>query len=209
MGLGALLIPHLREEIFTPLLELTNAKHAVGEWIRGTFLRINDGDSVGHQTAFTWLAYLFNMLAPGFAFVGAIYVLGIGILLGSQILSLKKIWRIGDQAKLLTLVLSVIGAALLFSPMISVKNRLWGMYLFPGLIFVSLAFFTFVDSIEFKKMPTSKGQINRLAINCLLVMTIALASLSWAPRWIDDFIDLGLRNSRGSEYVLPSHLTGV
>jgi uncharacterized membrane protein len=149
------------------------------------------------------------MLTPGFAFVGAIYVLGIGLLLGSQILSLKTTWRIGDQAKLLTLVLSVIGAALLFSPMISVKSRLWGMYLFPGLIFVILAFFTFVDSIELKKAPTSKGQINRLAINCLLVMTIALASLSWAPRWIDDFIDLGLRNSRGSEYVLPSHLTGV
>lgn len=209
MGLGVSLIPHLREEVFTPLLELTNAKHAVGEWIRGTFLRINDGDSASQQTILTWLAYLFNMLAPGFAFVGAIYVLGIGILLGSQILSLKTIWRIGDQAKLLTLVLSIIGAALLFSPMISVKNRLWGMYLFPGLIFMSLAFFTFVDSIEFKKAPISKGHINRLAINCLLVMTIALASFYWAPRWIDDFIDLGLRNSRGSEYVLPSHLTGV
>jgi hypothetical protein len=209
MGLGASLVPYLREEFFVPLLELTHAKHAVGEWIRGTFLRINDGDYASHQTMFTWLAYLFNTLAPGFAFVGAIYVLGVGILLGSQILNLKTMWRIGDQSKLLTLVLSVIGAALLFSPMISVKSRLWGMYLFPGLIFVILAFFTFVDSIELKKVPTSKGQINRLAINCLLVMTIALASLSWAPRWIDDFIDLGLRNSRGSEYVLPSHLTGV
>jgi len=209
LGLGIALIPHLREEVLTPLLELTDSKHAFGEWIRGTFLRINDGDSASHQTAITWLEYLFDMLAPGFTFVGAIYVLGVGILLVSQILSFKTTWRIADQAKLLTLVLSVIGAALLLSPMISVKNRLWGMYLFPGLIFVSLAFFTFVDSIEFKKVLALKGRISRLVIYCLLAMTIVLASLNWAPRLIDDFIDLGLRNARGVEYALPSHLTGV
>jgi hypothetical protein len=208
IGLGIASIPHLREEVLTPLLEFTDSKHAFGEWIRGTFLRINDGDSASHQTVLTWLAYLFNMLAPGFAFVGAIYVLGIGILLGSQTLNIKTVWSSLDRSQLPTLVLSVIGAALLFSPMISVKNRLWGMYLFPGLIFVSLAFFTFVDSMDFKKV-IPRGQVYRVAINCLLAMTIALASLSWAPRWINDFIDLGLRNTRGSEYTLPSHLTGV
>lgn len=209
LGLGIGSIPQLREEVLTPLLEFTDSKHAFGEWIRGTFLRINDGDSASHQTILTWLVYLFNMLAPGFAFAGAIYVLGIGILLGSQTLNIKSVWSTLDRTQLLTLVLSVIGAALLLSPMISVKNRLWGMYLFPGLIFVILAFFTFVDSIEFKKVSASKGQINRLAINCLFAMTIALTSISWAPRWINDFIDLGLRNTRGSEYTLPSHLTGV
>ena len=208
MGLGIALIPHLREEVFTPLLEFTGSKHAFGEWIRGTFLRINDGDSASQQTVFTWLAYFFNMLAPGFTFVGAIYVLGIGILLGSQILNLKTKWCATDRTQLLTIVLSIIGAALLLSPMISVKNRLWGMYLFPGLIFVSLAFFTFIDSMEFKKVSTPRAQVYRVAINCLLVMTIALASISWAPSWINGFIDLGLRNIRGSEYALPSHLMG-
>lgn len=209
MILGIALIPHLREEVLTPLIELTDSRHAFGEWIRGTFLRINDGDSASHQTVFTWLVYLFNMLAPGFALVGAIYVLGISLILGSLLLNLKTNWRTPDQAQLLTLVLSIIGAALLLSPMISVKNRLWGMYLFPGLIFVSLAFFTFVDSMEFKKISTSRAQVYRVAINCLLVMTVALASISWAPRWINDFIDLGLRNTRGAEYALPSHLMGI
>ena len=209
IGLGIALIPHLREEALTPLLEFTDSKHAFGEWIRGTFLRINDGDSTSHQTVFSWLAYLFNMLAPGLPFVGAIYVLGISIILGSQLLNLKTNWRAPDHFQFMTLVLSIIGAALLLSPMISVKNRLWGMYLFPGLIFVSLAFFTFVDSMEFKKISTSRAQVYRVAINFLLVMTVALASISWAPRWINDFIDLGLRNTRGAEYVLPSHLMGV
>ncbi|MBU3604095.1 hypothetical protein ICE89_06345 [Polynucleobacter sp. AP-Kaivos-20-H2] len=62
------------------------------------------------------------------------------------------------------------------------------MYLFPGLIFVSLAFFTFVDSMGVKNTLTPGIQVNRIASNCLLAMTIALASLSWAPRWINDFI---------------------
>lgn len=209
MILGIALIPHLREEVLTPLIELTDSRHAFGEWVRGTFLRINDGGSVNQQTILTWLVYLFNTLAPDHAIISAIYMLGIGALLCSQILNLKTVWSTPDRAQLLTLVLSVIGAALLFSPMISVKNRLWGMYLFPGLIFVSLAFFAFVDSMGFKKTLTPGMQVNRIAVNCLLAMTISLASLSWAPRWINDFIDLGLRDIRGSTYTLPNHLTGV
>jgi len=207
--ISALLLPSFREYALGDLLDLSGSRHAFSEWTRATFLRINDGDAPNTENFRTWFRYLCQIILPSHPMIGFSYVIGIGIFLASQLQDFRKKNVSQNQSLMFILLLASIGGMLLLSPMLGVKNRLWGMYLFPGLIFVMLAFFLMIDTIEFNNPRSSNLKFKRSAAIFLLIATLALGFCSWGPKWINDFIGLGSRNSPELQTPPPSHLMGV
>ena len=103
------------------------------------------------------------------------------------------------------------GLALLLIPMLTVKNRLWGMYFFPGLVFTSIALLSAADSymeaIKSKKFTPSRLLSLVKIPPIVLLLTVALSY--WAPEFINSFIFLGTRIPSSPQFALPPWLMGV
>jgi hypothetical protein len=200
-------LPIFRGVLIDDLLDLSGSRHAFGEWIRGTFLKINDGSPVNDQTFLSWFKYLGQIAIPNFPYIGGAFFLGIGILLASQIYNLRKVNSEHYSFAFLTLLIMCIGFMLLLSPMVGVKNRLWGMYLFPGMIFTILALFSAVDqNITIKN---SGSIFSKFITLCLFFIAIFTTFFSWAPRFLKDLIELATRNPLNPHSPLSIWLLGV
>ena len=200
-------IPVFRQVLLDNFLELSGSRHAFGEWIRGTFLKINEGSSLNDQHFLSWFKYLGKVTFPNFPYIGSSFFLGLGILSASQIYNLRQTNGEQYQFSLLILLIMGIGFMLLLSPMVGVKNRLWGMYLFPGMIFTMLALFTSVDHDIATK--NSRPKFTKLITLCLFFITIFMTLFNWGPRFLKDFIELATRNPLNPNTPLSIWLLGL
>ena len=201
------MFPSFREVLLEDFLEHSGFRHAFGEWIRGTFLKINDGIPVNDQNFLSWFKYLCQITIPNFPYIGGAFFFGIGVLSVSQIYKLRQINGKQYQSSLLVLLIMGIGFMLLLSPMIGVKNRLWGMYLFPGMVFTMLALFSAADQNITTK--NSESKFTNFISLCLFFTIIFLTLFSWAPRFLRDFIELATRNPLNPNTPLSIWLLGV
>jgi hypothetical protein len=185
--------------------------HSLNEWIRGTFLKVNDGESSSNINFFLWFQYLCKVITKEIPLLGLVFLLN---LLSFLFLLSKALLRVGglrEEDLLSIFILLTIGFSLLFLPMVSVKNRLWGMYFFPGLVFLTAGIFAIIDIYIQKKNDNSiiiLGFLDSLKTS-LLVFFLVIVSFSWIPNFINNFIFLATRNPNIYFDRFPQWLLGV
>ena len=197
----------IREYAIGDLLDFTGARHAFGDWTRATFLRINDGDPSNTQNLTSWFVYLCKILSPSTPIAAGAYLIGITLFMATQMHWLTNIRQNRDNQLLMSTILFGIGVALLLSPMLSVKNRLWGMYFLPGLIFFQLGFFSALDS-RLTLLSQHKKILNTPYF-AMLAFAVILTIVVWLPLFIADFIFLATKNINIHQSPLPPHLIGI
>ena len=196
------------EFIFKDLPNLSGLNHAVGEWSRGTFLKVNDGPGAAGQNFYSWFIYFCRTLYPPLSFLGFEFLV---FLILFFFLASKKILENRYTNHLVIFnVLSIltIGFSLLLVPMLTVKNRLWGMYFFPGLVFSSTAFLMIAEEYIYQvkscALIQSKLLLSTQIPFAIIFLTILLTY--WAPEFINSFIYLGTHDPT---MPLPPWLIGV
>ena len=207
-------------EFFNKLSTLIGFNHAIFQWTHATFLSINNSNTEILFRPKDWLDYLnliwlqgnlfSSNLGPYFVYVCTYSLFFICILeIGGKIL-FKKI-KI-SQDTLLLYSFFLIGIAFFALPIFSVKDRLWGMYAFPGSMFLICFLFGFADkSLLLKSNYQSKNFINKdyfeiniglkiyqsaikavfeIQIFFILILILFISLLKWWPTFISDFIFL-------------------
>jgi hypothetical protein len=197
----------IREYALGNLLDITGLRHALGEWTRATFLKINDGGPSSSQNFASWFAYLCAVLSPSAPIAGGMYLIGVTLYMTSQFRWLTNIRPNQAELPVMGSILFIIGAALLLSPMLSVKNRLWGMYFLPGLIFFQLGFFSVLDS-RLSLSNQIKKRSDALYLGMLGLVSINTIAI-WLPHLIADLIFLATKNINIYQSPLPPHLIGI
>jgi len=197
--------------LFEKIPKLTGLNHAFGEWIRATFLKVNDGEMTANQNFYTWFVYLCKTLYPPFNFIGLAFIGLIVVFFTALLKNLSKQCKIDRQTSFNLFLLALLGLTLLCIPMISIKNRLWGMYLFPGLIFTCLALFAILDRYAESRRAGSfiRSNFHISTQIPLAIIYLFLLLTYWGPAFINSFIFLGARDPSDPKILLPPWLTGV
>lgn len=201
----------LHEFIFKDLPNLSGLNHAAGEWSRGTFLKVNDGVGAANQNFYSWFIYFCRTLYPPLSFLGFEFL--VFLILFFFLASKKILGNHYTNHLVIFNVLSIltIGLSLLLVPMLTVKNRLWGMYFFPGLVFCCTAFFMiaeeFIYQVKSGTLIRSKLLLSTQIPFAIILLAISLTS--WAPEFINSFIYLGTRDPSNPKMLLPPWLIGV
>ena len=219
VALGTLVtLSPLREYVFNDLSHLIGLRHALIEWFHATFLRINDGNGEPTIRFSNWLAYYATVLYSSWPFFGYIY-LATSVLLLTTLLP-KKINLIPHRSQrsqeifIIPTLIYLAGISLVLSPMISVHNRIWGMYLFLGTIFILIGIFASLDkTIRIERYACGKIKIASnipLLLNLFLVgLTLYFLIMNWLPKFIDDMLVLANRPLLEYQQPLPPRLVGI
>lgn len=203
----ALLEPVFREYVFGELLDLSGTRHALSEWIRGTFLKINDGENAHTQNFLSWGTYLLKIIFPNNLYLAGIYIVGVVIFFFSNALKNGPQLKNKPYTLLISCLLTMIAAIQLISPMLSVKNRLWGMYLFPGLVFMQISSYSLLNNIAdtCKPPPYRKHFFTKAMLFFILVLVLCV----WLPTFICDFAYLATRDIGNNHNQLLPRLVGI
>jgi hypothetical protein len=201
----------LRNFITGDLMDLSGFNHAVKEWARGTFLKVNDGSGDLNQNVYSWFLYFCKTLYPPSLLVGFLLILFSIIFFAISSKELLAHTTLDNSTIFNVLSILVMGLALLLIPMLTVKNRLWGMYFFPGLVFTSIALLSaadfYIEAIKSKKFIPSR-LLSLVKIPLIALLLIVVLSY-WAPEFINSFIFLGTRIPSNPQFALPPWLMGV
>ena len=81
----------IREYALGNLLDITGLRHALGEWTRATFLKINDGGPSSSQNFVSWFSYLCTVVSPSAPIAGGMYLFGVTLYMTSQFRRLAHI----------------------------------------------------------------------------------------------------------------------
>lgn len=191
--------------------DLSGLNHALGEWARGTFLKVNDGSGDLSQNLTSWFLYFCKTLYPPSLFLGFLLILSSIVFFAISSKELLSNSKLDNQTIFNVVSMLTIGLALLLIPMLTVKNRLWGMYFFPGLVFTSLALLSgadfYIDAIKSKKFTPSR-LLSLVKIPPIVLLLIVILSY-WAIEFINSFIFLGTRIPSSPQFTLPRWLMGV
>jgi hypothetical protein len=202
---------NLHNYITKDLANLSGLNHALGEWARGTFLKVNDGSVDFNQNIYSWFVYFCKTLYPPVAFLGFQFILFLTLFFFKLLQELLVQTKLDSREVFNFLSILLVGLALLLIPMLTVKNRLWGMYFFPGLVFTSIALLLVVDlyieAIKSKKLIPS-DLLTSVKIP-LVLMFLGIVFSYWAPEFMNSFIFLGTRDPSNPKFALPEWLVGV
>jgi hypothetical protein len=128
--------------------QILGALQPVKWWYISTLGSVNEGGVGPNYNLVNWIAFIpREWLKTPFAF-GFFYMSVLGYcatMCGYKIYQSALNKEVRSDA-LLHGVLLVIGIAMLASPMTAVKNRLWGMYLYPGFVFFLTYLFSALDN---------------------------------------------------------------
>lgn len=194
-ALCILAIPEIRNHLPKNL----GIRYALEQWIHATFMKLNYG---GLEPNYTWrdwskffIAY-WMMMPPSIAI--AISCL-IGSLAALIFTSLAIRWRQLDSSLLILGALLSIGCLMFASPFLSIKNRMWGMYLYPGSILIITSVFYAAELVRKKPFglifKESLVRPWKYLTTSTLIGLLATATYFWAPHSIKDIQFLGTRNS--------------
>lgn len=201
----------LHHYITGDLADLSGFNHALGEWARGTFLKVNDGSGDLSQSVYSWFLYLCKTLYPPSLFLGTLLIVFSMVFFAISSKELLALTKLDNRTFFNVVSMLTMGLALLLIPMLTVKNRLWGMYFFPGLVFTSIALLSaadsYIEAIKSKKFIPSRF-LSFSTIPLIALLLIAVLSY-WAPEFINSFIFLGTRIPSSPQFALPPWLMGV
>jgi hypothetical protein len=211
--LSVALLPEtgLHHYITEDLADLSGFNHALGEWARGTFLKVNDSSADLSQNLYSWFLYFCKTLYPPSLFLGFLLIVFSMVFFAISSKELLARTKLDNRTFFNVVSILTMGLALLLIPMLTVKNRLWGMYFFPGLVFTSIALLSAADSymeaIKSKKF-TPSHLLSLIKIPPIVLLLMAALS-HWAPEFINSFIFLGTRIPSSPQFALPPWLMGV
>ena len=199
------------EFILKDLPNFSGINHALGEWSRGTFLKVNDGTGAADQNFYSWFIYFCKILYPPLSFLGFIFQVLLIIVFSLMLKALLKSQHSNRLVIFNSLSIFIIGIALILVPMLTVKNRLWGMYFFPGLVFTCTAIIIiaegYIEQVKSGQLIQSK---KLLSTQLLLVIIFHVITLTYlVPEFINSFIYLGTRDPSNPKMPLLSWLIGV
>jgi len=193
------------------LAKLSGLNHALGEWARGTFLKVNNSGGDINQNLYSWFIYFCKTLYPPSLFFGFLLIVFSIVFFFISSKELLAQTKLDNRTFFNVLSILTMGLALLLIPMLTVKNRLWGMYFFPGLVFTAIALLSaadsYVEAIKSKKFTPSR-LLSLIKISLIALLLINVLSY-WAPEFIRSFIFLGTRIPSNPQFALPPWLMGV
>jgi hypothetical protein len=195
VALGILAIPEIRNHLPKNL----GIRYALEQWIHATFMKLNYGGLDPNYNWRNWSKFFITywMMAP------ASIAIGISCLIGSLatliFTSLAIRWRQLDLGLLILGALLIIGCLMFVSPFISIKNRMWGMYLYPGCILIITSVFYNTELVRKKQFDMIfTGPLSTL-LKYLSVITLTgllvVVTYYWAPHSIEDIKFLGARST--------------
>lgn len=215
-SLLVLCIPFFQEtgayEFFSKdLPNYSGLNHALGEWSRGTFLKVNDGAGAADQNFYSWFVYFCRSLYPPLPFLGFEFLVALIVFFALASKSLLKCGRLNHLVIFNSLSILLLGIVLILIPMLTVKNRLWGMYFFPGLVFTCTALIMITEEYIVKVRSGELIQSKILLSTQIpfVIIFLAITLTHWAPEFINSFIYLGTRDPSNPKMQLPSWLIGV
>ena len=194
-ALCILAIPEIRNHLPKNL----GIRYALEQWIHATFMKLNYG---GLEPNFTWRDWsiffvTYWMMMP--ASIAIVISCLVGSLTTLIFTNLAIRWRQLDSSLLILGALLIIGCLMFISPFLSIKNRLWGMYLYPGSILIITSVYFCAELVSKKKnglvfkgpLSTTLEYLNALSLIGLLLIAIFF----WTPHSLKDIQFLGTRNT--------------
>jgi hypothetical protein len=194
-ALCILAIPEIRNHLPKNL----GIRYALEQWIYATFMKLNYGGLEPNYTWRDWSKFFISywMMTP------ASIAIGISCLIGSLITliftSLVIRWKQLDSNLLVLVTLLIIGCLMFISPFLSIKNRMWGMYLYPGSILIITSVFYTTELVRKKQFEIIfNGPLStplKYLSATTLIGLLVVATYFWAPHSFEDIEFLGKRNS--------------
>lgn len=194
-ALCILAIPEIRNHLPKNL----GIRYALEQWIHATFMKLNYGGLDPNYNWRDWSKFFiaYWMMTP------TSIAIGISCLIGSLVAliftSLAISWKQLNSTLLILLAVLTIGCLMFVSPFLSIKNRLWGMYLYPGSILIIISAFYATELARKMKLglicnETRSNPLKYMGGATLIALLIA-AICYWAPHSIQDIKFLGTRSA--------------
>lgn len=194
-ALCILAIPEIRNHLPKNL----GIRYALEQWIHATFMKLNYGGLDPNYTWRDWSKFFITywMMMP--ISIAIVISCLVGSLTTLIFTSLAIRWRQLNSSLLILGALLIIGCLLFVSPFLSIKNRMWGMYLYPGSMLIIASVFYAVELARKKRFETIFNGPLSTSLKYLsattLIGLLAVAMYFWAPHSVKDIQFLGTRNS--------------
>lgn len=174
-------------------------RYALEQWIHATFMKLNYGGLDPNYTWHDWGKFFITywMMMP------TSIAIGISCLIGSLVTliftSLGIGWRQLNSNLLILGALLMIGCLMFISPFISIKNRMWGMYLYPGSILIITSIFYTAELVRKRGLGLIFSESLLATLKYLssisLIGLLVVATYFWIPHSIQDIKFLGARST--------------
>lgn len=191
---GIITVPAIRDLLPFNL----GIRSAIEEYIYATFYKINKGfNSSEIYSSLDWLSHFIKSWTFSPSLVAQIILIIMGLLFTTMLFLVPT--SSGTRAIRVQLLIPLaIGLILFANPIFAVTNRLWGMYLLPGFVFMVIACFSYADFVNHTNEKMRSNPMMRLSrsLSTLACFTLIICSLLyWIPHTLSDFIFLGNRSS--------------
>lgn len=183
----------------------TGIKLVLHNYISATFQQINSGSIGATYGLKEWIAYFYKVVFNNNLVIATISSLSFFALL----LSFPYYLYLRKKLNLLDGIPIVIGLIFLMIPVLGVRDRMWGMYFYPALIYLYLGAFSIID----KQMVTSGFMTLKKPIAMVgatfLAFTQYMVISTWTPNFLVDFDILHDRSPSQVIHHLPQRLIGI
>jgi hypothetical protein len=183
----------------------TGIKLVLHNYISATFQQINSGSIGATYGLKEWIAYFYKVVFNNNLVIATIFSLSFFALLLSfpYYLYLKK------KSNNIDWIPIVIGLIFLMIPLLSVRDRIWGMYFYPALIYLYLGAFSIIDNqLGTSGLMAPKKPIAMVGAT-FLALTLYLVISTWTPNFLLDFDILHHRSPSQVIHDLPQRLIGI
>ncbi len=173
-------------------------RSAIEEYIYATFYKINKGfNSSEIYSSLDWISYFIKSWTFSPSLISQIILIIMGLLFAAILFIVPA--SSGPRAvKAQLLIPLALGLILFANPIFAVTNRLWGMYLLPGFVFLVIACFSYADFVNHANKKMCSNPMMRLSrlLSTFACFTLIICSLLyWIPHTLSDYIFLGNRSN--------------
>ncbi len=191
---GIITLPAIRDLLPFSL----GIRSAIEEYIYATFYKINKGfNSSEIYSSLDWISYFIKSWTFSPSLISQIILIIMGLLFAAILFIVPA--SSGPRAvKAQLLIPLALGLILFANPIFAVTNRLWGMYLLPGFVFLVIACFSYADFVNHANKKMCSNPMMRLSrlLSTFACSTLIICSLLyWIPHTLSDYIFLGNRSN--------------
>ncbi len=191
---GIITLPAIRDLLPFSL----GIRSAIEEYIYATFYKINKGfNSSEIYSSLDWISYFIKSWTFSPSLIAQIILIIMGLLFAAILFIVPA--SSGPRAVKAQLLMPLaLGLILFANPIFAVTNRLWGMYLLPGFVFLVIACFSYADFVNHANKKMCSNPMMRLSrlLSTFACSTLIICSLLyWIPHTLSDYIFLGNRSN--------------
>ena len=172
-------------------------------WISNTFLNVTHGADQASINGLSWLNYFFEvwLLAP--YEIGLLFLIVIFLYLTFYAVQIFKSKPFSFDQNVAAFTIVASGLALNVAIMIGAK-RLWGFYLYPGMVMILVGTIILIELGISNSLKTKKESLiiaNRIAGYFVAIYILGISALYWAPHVIGG-LEGASRRSKTNDYNL-------